>query len=82
MAMQDDKVTPRHQSMAEVLKDLEVHEWTVHWKSSCAKKARRREVAQMQDERLPQGQKSASAGHRMICRFPLGTTPLVCTSRV
>ncbi|CAE7909782.1 unnamed protein product, partial [Symbiodinium microadriaticum] len=34
--MQDDKVTPRHQSMAEALQDLEVHEWTV--RASCKDK--------------------------------------------
>eukprot|EP00439_Symbiodinium_sp_Y106_P022398 s7583_g2.t1 len=72
MAMQDDKVTPRHQSMAEALQDLEVHEWTATGKVPVQKKARWGEVAQMQDERLPQGQKSASASHRMICRFRSG----------
>jgi len=40
MSVKDDKVTPRHQSMAEALQDLEVHEWTATGKVPVQKKVR------------------------------------------
>eukprot|EP00434_Breviolum_minutum_P021994 symbB.v1.2.019416.t1/scaffold1560.1/size111759/7 len=64
--VQDERVTPQHQSMAEALKDLQVYEWTATGKALAKKAAEWQTFRSFQFSLIwmyPRGQKPTSADH-------------------